>query len=469
MNKEIIKQETIKSTKDMLNKNQKCCLVRPTGFGKNYLAFQMAKEYSTVIFIYPRDIIKEDVLNNYKNNLSTYDTTLMTISYQKLVKEYKKDNEIPWFLPILDNEKTLIILDECHLACASSTFKVIKELSSIMIKSKMLGLTATPERADGKNPISDIFDNHEVFKYSLSDAIHDEIFFKPHYIKGTFEVSEKILEYIEKEKDLKKNQDINSNDLYCLNSEILRMGNLDMKHILEKYLNTLIEDKSYMKFMVFYPTISILNSKYSEIVDAFKEIFPSHNVNVLIIHSKGYRSNLKILSTLVKREYTIDLIFSVDMINLGYHIDDINGIIMNRPTWSDIIYKQQIGRCINIASKINPIIFDFVGNWKRTQYSINDSENNSIPKDTLIEETFGEDNIIFHDETVSFDKIDRIIKKYSTPEEELKGILLIVHAYLFLGAPIDFCTHQLKKSEKDFLNLVSVYQSYFDKNGNRIK
>ena len=100
MNKEIIKQETIKSTKDMLNKNQKCCLVRPTGFGKNYLAFQMAKEYSTVIFIYPRDIIKEDVLNNYKNNLSTYDTTLMTISYQKLVKEYKKDNEIPWFLAI---------------------------------------------------------------------------------------------------------------------------------------------------------------------------------------------------------------------------------------------------------------------------------------------------------------------------------------------------------------------------------
>ena len=157
------------------------------------------------------------------------------------------------------------------------------------------------------------------------------------------------------------------------------------------------------------------------------------------------------------------------MINLGYHIDDINGIIMNRPTWSDIIYKQQIGRCINITSKINPIIFDFVGNWKRTQYSINDSENNSIPKDTLIEETFGEDNIIFHDETVSFDKIDRIIKKYSTPEEELKDILLIVHAYLFLGAPIDFCTHQLKKSEKDFLNLVSVYQSYFDKNGNRIK
>ena len=34
MNKEIIKQETIKSTKDMLNKNQNCCLVRPTGLGK---------------------------------------------------------------------------------------------------------------------------------------------------------------------------------------------------------------------------------------------------------------------------------------------------------------------------------------------------------------------------------------------------------------------------------------------------
>ena len=48
-----------------------------------------------------------------------------------------------------------------------------------------------------------------------------------------------------------------------------------------------------------------------------------------------------------KRTNTTHLLFAIDMLNEGLHIDDVTGVILLRPTISPIIFYQQIGRAIN--------------------------------------------------------------------------------------------------------------------------
>ncbi|MFQ9455734.1 MAG: hypothetical protein ACLR1C_05555 [Agathobacter rectalis] len=44
-------------------------------------------------------------------------------------------------------------------------------------------------------------------------------------------------------------------------------------------------------------------------------------------------------------------------------MDDVDGVILLRPTVSPIIYLQQIGRALSAGSKNQPVIFDLVNNF----------------------------------------------------------------------------------------------------------
>jgi len=50
------------------------------------------------------------------------------------------------------------------------------------------------------------------------------------------------------------------------------------------------------------------------------------------------------------------------MINMGYHVDDLTGIIMYRLTKSSIIYIQQLGRALSAGNNNKSVVFDVVDN-----------------------------------------------------------------------------------------------------------
>ena len=59
---------------------------------------------------------------------------------------------------------------------------------------------------------------------------------------------------------------------------------------------------------------------------------------------------------------SLKLLFSINMLNEGLHVDDIDGVIMLRSTNSRIIYFQQLGRALSVGHSKKPLIFDFVSN-----------------------------------------------------------------------------------------------------------
>ena len=61
----------------------------------------------------------------------------------------------------------------------------------------------------------------------------------------------------------------------------------------------------------------------------------------------------------------LDYIFSVEILNEGVDIVEVNQVIMLRPTQSPIVFIQQLGRGLRKAEgKEYVVILDFIGNYK---------------------------------------------------------------------------------------------------------
>ena len=51
------------------------------------------------------------------------------------------------------------------------------------------------------------------------------------------------------------------------------------------------------------------------------------------------------------------------MINEGYHIKDLDGVVMMRPTFSPTIFTQQLGRALTVGGDKKPVVLDLVNNF----------------------------------------------------------------------------------------------------------
>ena len=99
----------------------------------------------------------------------------------------------------------------------------------------------------------------------------------------------------------------------------------------------------------------------------------------------------------------LKLLYSIDMLNEGINVDDIDGVILLRPTVSPIIYKQQIGRALSAGKKSNPVIFDIVLNIENL-YSI-DAVEEEMQIATAYYRSLGEESSIVNDSFSIYDEV----------------------------------------------------------------
>ena len=62
----------------------------------------------------------------------------------------------------------------------------------------------------------------------------------------------------------------------------------------------------------------------------------------------------------------LKLLFCIDMLNEGVHVEGVDGVILLRPTVSPTLYLQQIGRGLAAGrgKKKQPVVFDIVNNFE---------------------------------------------------------------------------------------------------------
>lgn len=122
----------------------------------------------------------------------------------------------------------------------------------------------------------------------------------------------------------------------------------------------------------------------------------------------------------------LDYIFSVEILNEGVDIVEVNQVIMLRPTESPIVFIQQLGRGLRKANgKEYVVILDFIGNYNNNfMIPVALSGDRSYNADTIRKYVISGNNTIPGASTVHFDEIakDRIFASI----DKIKGMKSII-------------------------------------------
>ena len=131
-----------------------------------------------------------------------------------------------------------------------------------------------------------------------------------------------------------------------------------------------IPDKSG-KYIVFCANAKHMDEMISNVPDWFGRI--DKEPSVYKVYSESAESEKEFAAFEEDSSSHLKLLFCIDMLNEGIHLNDVDGVIMFRPTVSPVVYKQQVGRAISVGTSKNSVIFDVINNFENL-YSIGSIE-----------------------------------------------------------------------------------------------
>ena len=448
-----------------LEKYGRATAVRPTGFGKTFMLAKLAHKYGEVLYVYPLHIIKRQVEREYSNKVKN----AKFITYQALTlmlgnKEEKElTDDFCERLRETDEFKDikLIMFDEMHKMGAVKTRKAVTNLLKILKGVPRVGVTATINRTDGFDFIGEFFGYESlVSPYSIQDAIGDGVMQKIYYVKGHYAVlqqNKKNIKAIQKLVSLNK---VDRKEIEKINSKIHKMSEcINMDEVLNNNIVSCYgKEPKYMKFIVFFQDRAVLTDKHEEVINWFEKAFPSKKVEAIRVTSdtEEYRNNIIELDNLNAEDDKIDLILCIDMLNMGYHVEDVTGVVLLRTTHSNIIYKQQIGRCMSITRRTRPIVFDLVNNVDLEACVLSD-ENTSTSKPSnpnLDINRLNKNCIEMHDLTVGLKELYERLEELSVRDRVNKAVDLYVNYYMPCGACWSTCKVRAKYLANRLLELI---------------
>lgn len=347
-------QETIERILEFFKTERKCCAIQATGTGKTFLILRLLEIFNdndkvAVIFAPNKEIIRQTKKRMKKFGLSN--ATFYT--YQKLARMTEEE--------ICAIEADLIVCDELHRTGAKTWGNKFEVLVNFHPDSKVFGVTATPLRcADGRDMAEEYFDGNKACDISLAEALVREIIpVMPLYVSALYTFEE---EY-QKMSDKINKANNSSEEKVELQKELLAA-----KQQLEKANGVPEIIKKYItnyngKYLVFCKDKNHLYAMKNIVIGWFREA----GYNGKIFEYPYYSDNSTVKKNLENfennKEKGLKLLFIIDKLNEGLHLDEVHGCILLRTTVSNIIYYQQIGRAIDAGSNEQRVILDLVSNF----------------------------------------------------------------------------------------------------------
>ena len=316
-----------------------------TGIGKTYLAAFDSAKYDRVLFVAHREEILKQAAISFKNvrhsddygffysKQKDTDKSVIFASVATLGRsEYLREE---YFTP--DYFK-YIVIDEFHHVVTKQYQKIVNYFKPQFL----LGLTATPERMDGKS-IYEICDYNVPYEITLKEAINKGALVPFHYYGIYDETDYSNLRLVKgryEEKDL--------NDKY--------IGNVKRYDLIYKY---------YKKYRSKQALGFCCSRKHAE--EMAKE-FSKRGVKSVAVYSNAdgeySEERNKAIDKLKNQE--IQVIFSVDMFNEGVDIASLDMVMFLRPTESPTVFLQQLGRGLRTSKGKEYVnVLDFIGNYEK--------------------------------------------------------------------------------------------------------
>ena len=232
-----------------------------------------------------------------------------------------------------------IIIDEFHHAAAASYQKLLRYYTPEIL----LGLTATPERMDGKN-VLEYFDNRLAAELRLPEAIDRGLLCPFQYFGVTDETDLSSVRWTNGHYDRQELSNIFTLDEVAAK----RRAGMTVKS-LERYVTSMEK----VKAIGFCASVRHANFMAS--------FFSAHGLPSLAV--TGETSNDERAGAKRKLENgELNYIFTVDLYNEGVDIPSVNTILLLRPTESLTVFLQQLGRGLRLSrDKECLTVLDFIG------------------------------------------------------------------------------------------------------------
>lgn len=324
----------------------KALILAATGVGKTALAAFDSKDYDRVLFVAHREEILKQAASTFQNiresneygffngDSKCTDKPVIFASVSTLGNSRYLNDE--FFKP---EYFQYLIIDEIHHGVTEQYKRIVEYFKPRFL----LGLTATPERMDGRS-IYEICDYNVPYEISLSEAINKGMLVPFHYY-GIYD------------------------DTTDYDGLRLVRGHFDENELNIRYINNERRYDLIYKYYCKYESRRALgfccSRKHAEdMARAFSERgIPSAAVysDANGEYSKGRNEAIQMLN-----DEEIKVIFSVDMFNEGVDITAVDMVLFLRPTESPVIFLQQLGRGLRRdRSKEYLNVLDFIGNYEK--------------------------------------------------------------------------------------------------------
>ena len=455
----IVKLNTLRK----MNQN-KALAIAATGTGKTYMSVFDAMQVNPkkALFVVHRGDILVKAQESFDNvlgkTLPDYSSEIYKGSKGNKDCKYLFVTEDTLALHLEDfspDEFDYIVIDEAHHAADNSYTKILN-----YFKPKfLLGLTATPERTDGKDIFS-IFDFNRAVNIRLRDSLEKNLVCPFHYF------GIKDVEGIDYEKLNHKPED---GEEYLNEVARMLMKSKRADYIFEK-INFYGHDGDKTKCLGFCATVE--HAKF--MAEEFNKKLGLGSA-IALSGENSVPERQKYLQQLEDDDTTLQYIFSRDIFNEGIDVQDVNLVLMLRPTQSSIVFTQQLGRGLRkIKGKEFLTVLDFIGNYQKSflMTSVFSKEPNPDKK-TRLREVATDFIDIPGDTFVHFDKIvkEQILnqidkEKFMSDTNQKKAYFVFrkdngnrmpyLTDYIKHGSDLDPCVFsKIKKG-----NL--LYHSYFE-------
>jgi superfamily II DNA or RNA helicase len=315
--------------------NRSTMIVLPTGCGKTVIfagiTYRCANQKQKVLILAHQKNLIDQAADKIERmfNLKTFrekgkndcrkcDENVIVSCYQTISRRLDRYS---------DDLFDYIIIDECHHAWANGYQKILEHFK----KSKILGVTATPYRADGKD-LSDVFQS-TAYTYTIDQA-QKEGFLAPSVI-------------------------VEPSESFSIDFSKIKMQNGDFEknalaETIEPYLQIIAEDMRKneeihnRKIVIFVPLIATAQRA--------AETFSHYGFRTMWTSGEDKEKEEKL-----KKFDTWDkgVICSSLLLTEGWDCPSVDCVVVLRPTTSKALYTQMIGRGLRLSEgKENCIIYD---------------------------------------------------------------------------------------------------------------
>lgn len=255
-----------------------------------------------------------------------------------------------------------VVVDECHHAPSDSYRALVPHLRPDIL----LGLTATPERSDGKSLLAD-FDDNIAAELRIWDALERQLLVPFEYYGIADSVG------LERVRWTRAGYDRDE-------LEQVYTGNEKRVDLVVEQLSQRVARLGDVRALAF--CVSVAHAEY------MARAFEARGIPALAIHG-GSAAEVRAAAPKALRRREYNVLCTCDLYNEGIDLPFVDTLLFLRPTQSSTLFLQQLGRGLRLGedddSKKSCLVLDFIGRHRAEfRFDVTLSALSGIPRSRLV-------------------------------------------------------------------------------------